>query len=331
MLAQGDRGGVGVEPVPPTLTALPADGKPARTFTVGSRFNALAQSGDGQFAVLHFVQGAKAASDDVLFNPNEIAVIDLDKPEAMAVTPRTLRSFGSAPLEVVFSPPLTVSGRKLRLAVALSEGYVTLFDLERVGAAEASVPLTLNLNDTRRIRPVQVLFEQKDPTGSDAVRAHRRRERRLRHPPARPWRKWTGRNDFAPVLSLLAAGNVPVTWRCSTGPTGRPPAGGRVGQQGGHRHRSAHQPGHVHPARGSGVADPALRGTSPSDPKVRPRALLFSPGGAAQVAFLDLDQVEDLRTRNLDSRPMSATAESIVPLLEQGLVAVRHGSLGGGA
>jgi hypothetical protein len=69
---------------------------------------------------------------------------------------------------------------------------------------------------------------------------------------------------------------------------------------------------------------------SPAEPQVRRRALLVGVGGAAQVAFLDLDRLEELGTRNLDTRAMGAVPNAVLPLLDRGLVVIQHGS-GGGA
>jgi hypothetical protein len=64
---------------------------------------------------------------------------------------------------------------------------------------------------------------------------------------------------------------------------------------------------------------------APGDPKTRPRALLIGPGLAASaVSFLDLEQLEGLRARNLDSRPMSAAAAQAFFFADRGQALVLH-------
>ena len=48
------------------------------------------------------------------------------------------------------------------------------------------------------------------------------------------------------------------------------------------------------------------------------RAPCCWPPGGAQVGFLDLDRLEELRGRNLELRPMASTVSQFVPLVERG-------------
>jgi len=338
VLAQGERGESGVAPTDATLTLVPGDRtQPLPTpIKLGARFTALSQSPDGRFVVLHFAPGAdSAAGGDVLFNPNQIAVVDLAAAAPMPV-PRTLRSFGSVPLDVVFSPELTLpaAGRSLRLGVALSAGYVTLFDLEHGERTEITVSLTLP-GDPSMLRPVQVLFEQldagKEPTlfvrseGSSDIVALR-----LTDVPAAE--RTDQGNDFRPVLSLLGVGGQPTDMQVFPGgPESKEPRLLVVAPE-----RSAALV--IDPATSSTTTIPVglpasrillYQGPSPADPTPGPRALLVPLGGVAELGFLDLDQLEEQRTRNLDTRTMGAAASALLPALERGLVIVEHGDAGG--
>jgi hypothetical protein len=339
VLSQGVRDEAGAKPEEASLAVIAGDrARPARTFKLGSRFNTLAQSEpDGRFLVLTFTQaGGAARSGDVLFNPNEIAVIDLDAPGETAPKSRTLRSFGGVPLAVAFSPPLTLpgEGRTLRLGVILSDGYVTLFDLEHGERVEITVPLAPP-EDKRMLRPAQVLFDQKDPAQDPTVfvRADGSNDIFALRLGAVPAAERTDRgNDFRPVLSLLAAGVRPSDMALFDGDGGSrllvvSPGSSEALVLDARTSRSTS-------IRLDAPASRILRFESPSpaEPKVKPRALLLALGGAVQVAgFLDLDRLEELRTRNLETRPMGAVATGVVPFVDRGLVVVQHEAGAGGS
>src|SRR5205814_1209822 len=124
------------------------------------------------------------------------------------VAPRTIRSFGSVPAQVLFSPPLSLPDGPRTLAVILSQNFVTLLDLEHPTRPEITVPLTLP-DDHRTLQPVQVIFETKDPAvyvraaGANDIYA-------LRLLPVAPAERAPGGNDFTPALSQLAAGTAPA-------------------------------------------------------------------------------------------------------------------------
>ena len=83
-----------------------------------------------------------------------------------------MRSFGSVPQAVLFSPPLPLRGdgtsppRTLRLALVLSDNAITLLDVEN-DRTEITISLT-RADETRTVRPVQVLFQASDPTSAAA-------------------------------------------------------------------------------------------------------------------------------------------------------------------
>ena len=76
VLSRGQRGSAGVAPAPASLTAVTAAGA-ARRWTLGSPFNALAQNSDGRYVMAYFSNSASAGR--LLFNPNEVAIVDLDR------------------------------------------------------------------------------------------------------------------------------------------------------------------------------------------------------------------------------------------------------------
>jgi hypothetical protein len=186
------------------------------------------------------------------------------------------------------------------------------------------------------VKPVQVLFEARDPTQDPAifVRSEASTDivalRLLPSPPPRAERS----NDFRPVLSLLGATSTPSDMALFA-------AGGVAGDTGARLlvlSPSTSEASVIDP-RTSRVTTfkldaPAqqvllFEAASPAEPTRRPRALLLSAGGA-QVGFLDLDRLEELRGRNLELRPMSGKMSQFMPLVERGVVVAHNGSGSGG-
>jgi hypothetical protein len=321
VLSRGERGQPGVLPEPPALTIFAADpAVPPRVVPLGSRFNTLSQSPDGRRLIAHF--GPSTTKGDSLFNPNEIAILDLAAASPVAV-PRTIRSFGSVPDRVLFSPSLALPDGPRTLAVLLSQNFVTLVDLDNPTRPEITVPLTLP-NDTRTLRPVQVLFETKDPVvyvrvqGANDIYA-------LRLLPVAAAERAPNGNDFTPALGLLAAGTGPADmalYDTADGPRLLVTSPGS---------RDAF----VIDARTSrstriALDDAASRihifeSTGPGDPKSRARALLLGTGIEARtISFLDLDQLELQGRRNLDSRQMGAPALESLFFPSRGQAVVLH-------
>jgi hypothetical protein len=323
VLSRGERGQAGVAPEPAALTVLAGDpARPPLSIPLGSRFARIDQSDDGRFVVASF--GTTAPQGETLFNPNELAVIDLAAARP-AATPRTLRSYGTVPGAVVFSPPLqNLPDGPRSLAVIFADNFVTLLDLDHASRPEITVGLTLPPDDRRTLRPAQVVFDADDPAlylradGSNDVYALR-----LVEVPAAE--RTPDGNDFRPALSLLAAGTGPADMALYDTADGRrllvaSPGSSDVYVVDAHTSRSTRIP----------LEAPASRilmfsGLAPGDPKPRPRALLVGPGlGASAVSFLDLEQLEVQRTHNLDSRPMSASADQALFFPERGQALVLH-------
>ena len=153
----------GETPVDPTLLVIDsaADGPHvARTYLLTAPFDRLALSPDGAWAIAYY---SDSPPDDTTFfrNPNELAVVDLGAPPGDK-NPlfRTIRSLGSAPLGIVYSPPLAIpaGGPATRsLAVALARNYLTFVDLGHPERAEITVPLVPG-DSTITVTPRQIVF-----------------------------------------------------------------------------------------------------------------------------------------------------------------------------
>src|SRR5690606_7437575 len=78
----------------PAALALVGPEGTTTSYVLESRFDSLAVSEDGRYAVAYFGQGM-GGQQDFLFNPNEIAIVDLQAPpDARNPSARTLESAG---------------------------------------------------------------------------------------------------------------------------------------------------------------------------------------------------------------------------------------------
>jgi len=322
VLSRGLRGERGVAPEPGSLTAIPvrSTGGNARRYTLQSPFNAIAQTEDGRYGLAYF--RPSTAAGRLLFNPNEIALLDLDAPPSETnPRPRTVRSFGGVPNNVVFSPPMMVNGRPRTLALVYSDAYVTLLDLDNPGRAEITVRLTLP-EDPRAVLPAQAVFDTEEATvylrasSSNDIYA-------LRLEPSTPADATA--NDFRPSINQLAAGQLPSDMAL-------------IGDAGARRLLVV-SPGsrdaRVIDARANTTLTIPLEaaaqrillfeGPSPRETTVRPRALLYSTtNNIPAVSFLELTDLEARRGQNVDTLQLGRAVTAAVPLTERGVVMLGH-------
>lgn len=289
--------------------------KLVKKFELGSRFDVLTQSSDGRFAFARFSPGNQD-EDNLLFNPNEIAVVDLDADPKEAVTLRSLRGFGDVPRSVHFSPEMDVAGERRRLAVVLFDAHVSLLDLNHLDRPE----FTVQLSASASIGLQQIRFspdEQKiylAGTNSNDIYV-------LTLLPAGSNRT----NDFEPSLNQLGAGARPLDMA--------------IYQHDGQRRLLAVSGSHAliiesGSNRVTSLPLPAsaqnillYEGAAPFDDTVEQRALLYGPGSTV-LTFLDLDQVEDRKTRNLETLPLSGAVSSLTPLADNLVLLLRSNGLG---
>lgn len=321
VLSRGSRGEPGVAPSPGTLTLIPSAGA-ARTYTVGSPFNAVSQTDDGRFAIAHYLP--TATSGRLLFNPNEIAIVDLNAPPSNTnPTLRTVRSFGGVPNAVVFSPTMPINGTARRLAVVLSDAYVTLIDLTNPTRSEITVRLTLP-EDSRAIRPTQLLFDPEQSTVY--VRAAASNDvyalRLVTVTPDGP----TG-NDFRPSINQLAAGRAPSDMALIGAPSDRKLLVVSPGSS----------DARVIDARANSTVTVPLdaaanrillfAATSPRDPTAQPRALLYAVDGiSSAVSFLELTDLDARRGQNVETVQLTRAVQRALALPERGAVMLDHAS-----
>ena len=334
VLSQGERGAPGVAPVAATVTVLdvsPSHLNPPKVYAVGSPFNAMAVTPDGRYAVIHF-QPTETLGQ-LLFNPNEIAVIDLTRAPS-AATPanpltdnpvrRTVRSFGGIPNRVVFAPPTIIAGSERRLAIVLSDAYITVLDLTQPDHIETTVRLTLP-EDARGIAPEQVLFDFDADRRTIYLRASLSNDIyvvRLAEEAA-----VMGSNDFRVSINQLAAG--------------RSPSDLALFGEGASRRllvvSSGSREVRVVDTTSNAITTLALdapvrrallfNGPSPRDNMVSQRALLYSDAGsdgAQSVSFIDLTAIEQRGAQNIETVQLGRPIRLALPLPERNTVLFEH-------
>jgi len=111
-----------------------------------------------------------------LVNPNELVLLDLEETDDVLGNPlaTTIRSFGGAPLELVFTDELEVpEGGARRFLIVRTDRDVTLVDLEHLDRPEVTLVLSEN-QATAPPPPLQVIYDDGDPDdAADALLAVR--------------------------------------------------------------------------------------------------------------------------------------------------------------
>jgi len=179
-----------------------------RFYPLSGAFDRLAVSPDGTLAVAYY--SSSQGGQGVFRNPNEVALLDLAQP-AGTDNPvlRTVRSFGSVPLGVVFSPPMPVpapSGAPHSLAVVLAQGYLTFLDLTHPRRREITIPLA-KPDDAASPTPRQVAFSP--ASGTLFVRADGAADLyAISLAPQQPGAP--DENDYLPSINQPSSGRTPL-------------------------------------------------------------------------------------------------------------------------
>ena len=190
-----------------SVVRVAAGGEPevASFYTMTAGFNRLAVDANGKHAVAFHGSGQTTG---VFKNPNEVALLDLSA-KAGAKNPvlRTLRSFGSAPLGVAFSPTMAApapAGKKRTLAVIQAVNQLTLVDMSNPERAEITVPLA-KLEGSATVSPQEVLFST--GTGTIFVRGQGSADVYALRLTAKTPTGATG-NDFGVVINQPSSGKT---------------------------------------------------------------------------------------------------------------------------
>jgi hypothetical protein len=332
VLSQGDPGSAQKTPVAAQLEVIDADASVIPvTYTLDSQFDGLAQSADGRFVLLYHGASTQISNNTALFNPNELAIVDLTLPPSAATAStlanpyaKSIRSLGGVPTGVVFSPNFTFASKARSLAVILAQNYVTIVDLGNPDRTEITVPLS---TDSSTFSPEQVLFDAVHSNiyvradGSNDIFQIALTDLGAAAP-APP------NNDFRASLSMLAAGTNPSDMALyGTGDATR---------------LAVVAPGSqtfviINPTTSSTTSVPTaiqvnrmvvFDAGSPSAPnQSAEQALLVdvnANGGSTSVLFADLQSIESAGSLALLSYPIGGSVASVVPMVDQGIVVVTY-------
>lgn len=198
------------EGVAPALTWIDGATGEAASYAIASPFDQIALDAGGRFGLAYF-GAASEVEQGVFRNPNEIAILDLSEPPSDE-NPRlrTVRSFGSTPLGVVFSPPLCLVAEsspceERTLLCVLAAGAVTFIDLAHPDRSE--ITLRLQVDGAPLVVPAEILFAPDQ--GTAFVRGDGSSDVLMinllpREPDA------ADGNDWWPSLNQLSAGDGPA-------------------------------------------------------------------------------------------------------------------------
>jgi hypothetical protein len=296
------------------LVVLDATGV-EREYDLGTQFSSLTQSDDGRYVIAHFSASNGGETTRGLFNPNEIAIIDLEREGDDAVVQRTLRSLGATPRHIEFSPSMEIAGTSRRLAVVFFDSELALIDLRHQDRPEYTIQLSRGSN----IVLSQARFSTDDQKiyllaqGSTDVYV-------LRLLPSGGNRE----NDYEPSLNQLGTDASPQDMAIFDSGSERRllVASGGSAQV---VEASSSRVTEI-PLEASASQILLFEGSAPFDDEVEQRALLYQPG-SNRLSFLDLDEVEERTTRNLETLSVNASVNSLVQL-EDNRVLLTHGGSG---
>ena len=149
------------------LVVLDAEGVD-RSYELGTRYNRLIVSEDGQYAFLY--TGTDAEQGSLFFNADDVSILDLSKSASAKDNPsqRTLSSGGEQLGKIVVSPEMELAGERRRLGVVLFQSRLSLLDLTHPGRPEWTARLAAGEGDLSVVGLDQALFSEK--TGRIYVR-----------------------------------------------------------------------------------------------------------------------------------------------------------------
>lgn len=202
----------------PSLTVI--EGETARRFSLESPHSGFAIDPLGRWVALFAAPGTSTLPSTFVENPNEIVLVDLEALPEVAVTPRTLRSFGGRPQRVTFSDPLALPGGARRLLVVETDQDLALLDLDNLRAKPERPVITVRLTSgasAAQVKPAGIVIDDGEPGRADDARIGVRlaglpnvvtltlAPNDLGAPPEPN----TTPNDFRPVPNLTDVGGTP--------------------------------------------------------------------------------------------------------------------------
>jgi hypothetical protein len=283
----------------------------ARRYDLETRWDTITQSEDGHYAIIHFGPNSAESDERFLINPSEIAIVDLTEKGESAVVNVTLRSYDAGPRWMEFTPELDLAGEKRRLLVVVFQAQIALLDLNH----PERPAYTVELSESPAVSIAKLRYSVEEnkiyalASGSNDVYVV----------PLLPSAGGT-ENDFVPSVNQLGA---------DAGPLDMVPFGTASQRRLLVVSGSSAQVVEASSSRVTQIplttqADHVLlfEGTSPFDGEVEQRALLYS-ANQARVSFLDLVDVEERTTRNLETLNVPGGISQVVVLNDNLVLAIQ--------
>ncbi|MEN9578166.1 MAG: hypothetical protein RJA70_1175, partial [Pseudomonadota bacterium] len=303
---------VGDSEVPGKLAVVSPDGVD-RIHEFATSYDRLVQSDDGNFALAMFSENVSGfvGAGSLLFNPSEVSIVKLNESSDTRVVTRPLSAVPRAARRVLFAPPMTVGGKAKQLAVALFASQVAILDLEHLDRPA----YTIELSQSADLDLSQALFSP-DERKIYLLGARSSDIFVISLLPAGVSRT----NDFEPTVNQLGAGETPTDMVLYGAGAERrllavSPESALVIQASSNR---------VTPVL---LEFPASRivyfeGRAPAEDREEARALLY--GATAVVTFVDLEDIEERGTRNLEILNVGSGITAATTL-SKSLVLLKHG------
>jgi hypothetical protein len=296
--------GEGRAAVNSSLMVYDRSGEQSR-YELSGRYQQLAQSQDGRFAIAYAATGSWSSADS-------IAVIDFERADPARKVPSVaLRALnGEGPSAIAFAPPSSAR----RLAVLVMADAINLIDLEQPEQADKVLPLKLPTG-SGSLRATKVLFHEdrcfvQSDNGSDVLVV------RLEDDPESP------AGFRASLLSLATEGVVRDIALIDPDSDARLLA---LSDRGLRVIDTTTGDGETTPTNVAFTQALPFHGRSPFDEEARPRALLVAPGNA-QIGFIDLQPELNGRERSVEIVSLSEGVRETLLATQEGLALVSHGS-----
>ncbi len=154
---------------------------------------------------------AAFGGDSTVVNPNELVLFNLDEGDGTEGTAqsKTIRSFGGAPVELVFTEELTVPvGGARRLLAVRTDRDVTLVDLANLEDSELTIKLPQGANGVA-LTPQQIVYDDGDPDDATDARIAIRLAGTSDVVIVELGEPSVEGRDFSPVLNIVDVGDVP--------------------------------------------------------------------------------------------------------------------------
>lgn len=179
-------------------------GKLVKSFFLDDPMEKLALDSRGQWV-------AAFGGDATVVNPNELVLLDLSSGEAQLgkTQSKTIRSFGGAPLELIFTEELSVpEGGSRRLLIVRTDRDVTLVDLKDLDKPEVTIKLPEGAGGVT-LSPQQIVYDDGDPDDDEDARLAIRLENSSDVVLVQLGPSSVNQRDFSPVLNIVDVGGVP--------------------------------------------------------------------------------------------------------------------------